>query len=363
MREFYLNIIKEECPTAWIWIIQKFLDCLSKIYGFVIRTRIFFYRSGILRCIRIPATVISIGNITTGGTGKTPLIEYISKFILSRGQRKIAILSRGYAAKITKENVSKGCKVFNDEYLVLAENIPGIPVLLNSNRVKSGLKAIEWLQTEYIILDDGFQHIRLARDLEIVIIDALNPFGYEYLIPRGLLREPLEGLKRADMIVLTHVDQCHPEMIGTIIKRLMKIASNISIVETIHKPIYVESIKNRTRFDTSCLHGKKVFAFCALGNPYSFRKNLESLGAELLDFRIFPDHHIYTTSDLNMLNAEARRINPDVIVTTQKDNVKLKDTLQLWDFPLWMLKIEICIVKGKEIFEEKMNQLFNRRES
>lgn len=336
----------------------KVLYPLSKAYGFVVKTRIFFYKRGILKSVRLPVPVISVGNITVGGTGKTPIVEYIARYLRRKGKR-VAILSRGYAATIKQEHGSFIKHVCNDEYLLFQENIPDIPNLLDKDRVKSGFEAISHFQAEYLLLDDGFQHLRLARNLDIVTIDALNPFGYEHIVPRGMLREPLESLKRADMIMLTHADQCNQDKIAATINRLREIAGQIPIVETVHKPICLESSKSNETMDITWLQGKKVFAFCAIGNPVSFRKSIESLGGELLGFRVFPDHHVYTPSELKTLNAEAQRVRPDAIIITQKDKVKMKNDHVFFNFSLWTLKMEICIVKGYEIFENKINAILN----
>jgi tetraacyldisaccharide 4'-kinase len=339
-------------------VILKALYPLSKIYGFVVKTRIFFYKKGILKSVRLPVPVISVGNITMGGTGKTPVVEYIARYLQKKGKR-VAILSRGYAANIRQENSSLTKNVCNDEYLLFRGNIPNIPHLLNKDRVKSGLEAIRHFQAEYLLLDDGFQHLRLTRDLNIVTIDALNPFGYEYVVPRGMLREPLEELRRADMIMLTHADQCSHDKIKGVIDRLHKIAGHVPIVETVHKPICLESLNGAETMDVTWLYGKRVFAFCAIGNPVSFRKSIERLGGELLGFSIFPDHHVYTPSELRELNKEMLRVRPDAVIITQKDRVKMGNDPELWDFPLWTLKMEICIVKGYEIFENKINAILN----
>ncbi len=331
---------------------------LSKIYGFVVKTRIFFYKRGTLKSVRLPVPVISVGNITMGGTGKTPVVEYIARYLQKRGKR-VAILSRGYAATIKQEMGSFGKNVCNDEHLLFQENIPDIPNLLNKDRVKSGFEAIRHFQAEYVLLDDGFQHLRLARDLDIVIIDALNPFGHGHVVPRGMLREPLEEMRRAGMIMLTHVDQCGDDKIRAVINRLREIAGDVPLVETVHQPMYLESPKDAAPMDIHWLQGKKVFAFCAIGNPVSFRKSVESLGGELLGFRVFPDHHVYTPSELKELNAAAQQVKPDAIVITQKDKVKMRNNFDIWDFPLWALKMEIRIVKGCEIFENKINAIPN----
>lgn len=339
-------------------VIQKALYPFSKIYGFVVKTRIFFYKKGILKCARLPVPVISVGNITVGGTGKTPVVEYIARYLQAKGKR-VAILSRGYAASIRQEDSFTDKNVCNDEYLLFKENIPDVPHLLNKDRTKGGLEAIERFQAECLVLDDGFQHLRLARDLNIVIIDALNPFGYEQIVPCGLLREPLKGIKRADMIILSHVDQCSRDKIVVITNRLREIARHIPVIEIIHKPVCLESAKDTTKLDIDCLRGKMVFAFCAIGNPASFRKSIENLGAGIAGFRVFPDHHVYTPSELQELNAAAQNMKPDAIVITQKDRVKIGNNLGIWEFPLWTLKIEVRIVNGYEIFENKINAILN----
>ena len=350
--------MEEEHSDVCSRVIQKALYPFSKIYGFVVKTRIFFYKKGILKCVRLPVPVISVGNITVGGTGKTPVVEYIARYLQAKGKR-VAILSRGYAASIRQENNSSGKNICNDEYLLFKENIPDVPHLLNKDRIKGGLEAIKRFQAECLVLDDGFQHLRLARDLNIVIIDALNPFGHEQIIPRGMLREPLEGLKRADMIMLSHVDQCSRDKITVITNRLREIVRHVPIVETVHKPIFLESAKDKTKLDITCLRGKRVFVFCAIGNPVSFRKSIENLGAELAGFRVFPDHHVYTLSELQELNAAAQSVKPDAIVITQKDRVKIGNNLSVWAFPVWTLKIEIGVVNGCEMFENKITAILN----
>lgn len=356
LREYYLKVIKGDCRDVRSRIVQKILNLLSHIYGFIVKTRIFFYKKGIRKSIRLPVPVISVGNITTGGTGKTPVVEYISRYLQAR-RKKVVILSRGYAAHLRQEAGSPFKNTYNDEYLLFQENIPDIPNLLGRDRVKSGLAAIKDAQAEYLLLDDGFQYLRLSRDLNIVIIDTLNPFGYEQVIPGGMLREPLEGLRRADLIMLTHVDQCSADRVSSIRNRIQRVSGHIAFVETVHRPVCLESAKDSTVLNTNCLQGRKVFAFCAIGNPESFRKSIEGLGAAVLDLRIFPDHHLYTVHELRALNTEARQVVPDAIVVTQKDRVKIRDNADIWDFPLWTLKIEICIVKGCEIFESKINTI------
>ncbi|MEK6738172.1 MAG: tetraacyldisaccharide 4'-kinase [Planctomycetota bacterium] len=356
-REYYLKIVAEGQADFCSKSIQSALYPFSKIYGFAVKTRIFFYRKGVLKATRLPVPVISVGNITLGGTGKTPFIEYIARYLDEKG-KKSAILSRGYAAAIWQKGGDTAPGACNDEYLVFQENIPYVRNLLNKDRVAAGREAIRDFQAECLLLDDGFQHLRLARDLDIVIIDALNPFGYDYLTPRGMLREPLEALKRADLIALTHVDQCSLGAVERIIDRLRKIAGHIPVVKTIHQPVCLET-QLGSRLNVHGLEGKGVFAFCAIGNPMSLRKSIENLGAKVLGFRTFPDHHAYSLNDLKKLDEESQRLMPDAIITTQKDKVKIKNDDVAWGFPLWTLKMEIRILEGCGILERKIDAVFN----
>lgn len=310
-----------------------------------------------LKATRLPVPVISVGNITLGGTGKTPFIEYLARYLDEKG-KKSAILSRGYAAAIRQKGGDAAQSACNDEHLVLQENIPHVPNLLNKDRVAAGLAAIRDFQADCLLLDDGFQHLRLARDLDIVIIDALNPFGYDYLAPRGMLREPPEALQRADVIALTHVDQCSQGAVERITGRLHRIAGHIPVIKTVHSPICLET-QDGSRLSVRELEGKGVFAFCAIGNPVSLRKSIENLGAKVLGFRSFPDHHVYSLNDLKRLDEESQRLMPDAIITTQKDKVKIKNDGVVWRFPLWTLKMEIRILEGCGVLKSKIDAVFN----
>ncbi len=356
-REYYLKIVAEEQADFCSKSILGALYPFSKIYGFAVKTRIFFYRKGVLKVTRLPVPVISVGNITLGGTGKTPFIEYIARYLDGKG-KKSAILSRGYASAIRQKGGDTAQNACNDEYLVFQENIPHVPNLLNKDRVAAGLEAIRDFQADCLLLDDGFQHLRLARDLDIVIVDALNPFGYDHLTPRGMLREPLEALKRADLIALTHVDQCSQGAVERITDRLRKIAGHVRVVKTVHQPVCLET-QQGARLNVRELEGKGIFAFCAIGNPVSLRKSIENLGAKVLGFRAFPDHHAYSLNDLKRLDEESQSLMPDAIITTQKDKVKIKNDAIAWNFPLWTLKMEIRILEGCGVLEGKIDAVFN----
>jgi len=323
------------------------------------KTRIFFYEKGFFKSACLPVPVISIGNITTGGTGKTPVSEYIASYLKKRGKNP-AIISRGYAAHIRHKEESTSEKICNDEQLLFHENIPQINTIVNKDRVKGCIEAVNSYQADCLLLDDGFQHLRLKRDLNIVLIDALEPFGYGYVLPRGLLREPVEGLKRADIFLITHTDQICYDTKQSIINRLREIAPEIPILESVHKPKSLESANRNETLEIDYLKGKKGFAFCAIGNPLSFKKSLINLGTKLLGFYEFPDHHVYSSSELKKLNENAKGVSPDIIIITQKDRVKIDRYHDIWDFPLWTLKMEIVITKGAEFLEERLYAIMNQ---
>ncbi|HLG29727.1 MAG TPA: tetraacyldisaccharide 4'-kinase, partial [Candidatus Brocadiales bacterium] len=323
------------------------------------------------------------GNITMGGTGKTPMVEFVARYLSEKG-KKVAILSRGYAGVRSSMPCRHGVAEFgvrskesfvNDEYLVLSENLPDIPHLLGKNRVKSAATAIGEYGAECLILDDGFQHWKLERDLDIVVIDTLNPFDLERLIPQGALREPLRNLRRAHIFVLSHCDQCPQSSLDLIKQRLKQVNDNAPIVETSHYPSLIESLYEHTILETSWLNGKIVYAFCAVGNPESFKLTLEGLGSRVSKFTCFPDHHFYKQNELDGIIREAENLGAEAIITTQKDGVKIKG-LPLTplplpqgerervrvrgqkSIPLLVLKIEVRILKGKDALCGMLNAEF-----
>lgn len=346
MRALYLSIINKENKGALSSLLRFFLMPFSYLYYLGIKVRESLYRLGLLKRALLPVPVISIGNITLGGTGKTPLVELVTRFLLERG-KKVAILSRGYRA------TKRGSEEVNDEYLELLGNLPRVPILLGRDRLSSARKALMDYRPDCLILDDGFQHHRLARDLDIVVLDSLVPFGSGGLIPAGTLREPLTSLKRADLLVLSRADQCNPAELESIRKCLQALDNHIPIVEAVHYPLYLEDLEGR-RLETSWLRGKRVYAFCGLGNPASFEKTLGLLSAELLGFRGFPDHHYYSTNELDVISREAARLAVDAVITTQKDMVKIRD--MQWRGHLLSLRVEMRITRGQEAFSQELKK-------
>ena len=214
LKEYYLSILYGQQRGLIAALIKSTLSTFTYPYSAVLNTRNILYKNGVIKSTRLPVKVISIGNITTGGTGKTPLVEFMARNLLEKN-KKVAILSRGYGGNnsLEKDNV-------NDECLILKENLQDVPVLAGKDRVKNGERAIRDYGVDCLLLDDGFQHFRIKRDLDIVVIDSLNPFGGENLIPRGSLREPLKNLGRADLFIISHCNQSNEQTIKSIYTKL-----------------------------------------------------------------------------------------------------------------------------------------------
>jgi tetraacyldisaccharide 4'-kinase len=293
----------------------------------------------------VPLPVVSIGNLTLGGTGKTPCVEYVAGLYREQGLR-VCILSRGYGN-------TDGC---NDEALVLEENLPDVPHLQGADRVTLAKAALEELESEVLVLDDGFQHRRLHRDLDVVLLDATNPWGHDHLFPGGLLREPVRGLRRADMIVVTRSDQVDLKQAEHLRAEIKRVAPDLPVTETIHQPVDLFRSDALSQ-PLALLKEKPTLAFCGLGNPEAFRQTLLQLGADIKAFRTFPDHHSYSRSDVEELRMWARQQVTDcLVVTTQKDLVKLR-LIQLGGHDLYALRVRLQFTTGRDVFDRKLLNL------
>lgn len=313
-------------------------------YGVGVWSRNKFFDWGWKRLERVDVPVVCIGNLTLGGTGKTPCVEYVARFFRQQDKR-VAILSRGYG--------SEGGR--NDEAMLLEENLPDVPHLQDRDRVAIARTAIEELESEVLVLDDGFQHRRLHRDLDVVLIDATNPWGYGYLFPRGAMREPIRELKRAHAVMITRADRVSKDEIEAIRRRVLRV-KELPISLTKHAPIELMGMDGLTAsFDE--LRGKPVAAFCGIGNPEAFRQTLRDLGASVAEFRSYPDHHNYTRTDVDELQTWAEKQTADAIIaTTQKDWVKLRIG-EMAGRPLWAVRIGLEFTGGQADFEMQLGKL------
>ena len=353
LKEDYLSILYGQQRGFIAALIKSTLSTLTYPYSAVLNTRNILYKNGVAKSTRLPVKVISIGNITTGGTGKTPLVEFMARYLLEKN-KKVAILSRGYGGK---NPLQKNSDNVNDECLILRENLQDVPVLAGKDRVSNGEKAIREFSVDCLLLDDGFQHFKLKRDLDIVVIDSLNPFGGENLIPRGSLREPLKNLGRADLFIISHCNQSNEQTIKSIYTKLNHINIDAPVCESIHRPVHIENITDGSILGSEWLKGKRVYGLSAIGNPESFAYTLKELEADLIKHRKFHDHHNYNRKEIDDIISEAKSLGADAIVVTQKDIVKIRN-MDIKNFNILSLKIEIQIIKGIELYEDAIDRVF-----
>jgi len=340
MRQYLYNLITDKENGFGSCLIKGFLFILSIIYGLAVRILVFFYRKDLCR---INCKVISVGNITLGGTGKTSLVEYIARYLQTQG-RKVAILSRGYGRNTNDERRTTNDATMGDEPCMLANKLSGVPVIVDADRIRGARKAVSEYGADTVILDDGFQQWRIKKDLEIVTIDSTNPFGNGHLLPRGALREPLSSLRRADIFVLAKTN-FNSDDIGRLKNILHKINPWAEVVESVHKPLGFYNItKPEELLPVDILKGKTAALFSGIGDPDSFEKLIAGLGIKIgVSFK-FPDHHNYTERDLEKILSESKSKGINNIITTEKDAARIYDMrYALCDMPIWVLRIELAI--------------------
>ena len=366
--------------------VRFLLTPLRWFYTASVRLRNILYTRGVIKARRLPCRVISVGNIVVGGTGKTPAVIAIAKHLQREGVR-VAILLRGYKRHGGKKMsrrlmsslplrekvtiVSDGEKVCasaiesGDEAQMMARYLSGVPILVGKCRYLAGQVALERFKVDVLLLDDGFQHRQLARDVDILTIPATHPFGSpDKLLPAGTLREPPSALKRADLILLTHTDTLD---ISTHIKKLVtSLAPNALILESIHQPIHyyplgVDSQRNllnenrlpRTdTYDIKELKGKRVLAVCGIGNPDAFVATLMRCAVASVELLEFPDHHVYTEIDKQHIHTAFQETGADLIVTTQKDEQKLAGVVENSGLPIVVLAVALVITEGDVAFND-----------
>lgn len=337
----YLDLVSGRRRGIVAGLLRGGLQAASWPYGLAIWARNRAYDCGWMRVARVGVPVISVGNLTTGGTGKTPCVEYLARFLSDSGHR-VTILSRGYGSGDGP----------NDEALVLEENLPDVPHMQAADRASLAATAIEELEPDVLVLDDGFQHRRLGRNLDIVLVDATLPWGFGYLTPRGLLREPPGELRRAGVVIVTRCDQASPDVVAAIRDRVRAISSEVIVAEAIHEPMcWVDA--GGTEYTLGELKGQSVAAFCGIGNAGAFWSTLESLGLRLVHNREYADHFRYRRDDVTELQDWLAQTNVDLAVTTQKDLVKLR-VAELGGKPLRALKIGMSIIQGEEQLKQKL---------
>ncbi len=329
------------------------LHLLSFPYRVIVKGRTLFYSTGIWKSKSLPIPVISVGNITVGGTGKTPLVMEIARVLKQKGI-PIAILSRGYKGKKTQGilasdvNTGLGPEEFGDEPFMMAKILKEIPILVGKDRFANALMALHMLNVRGFILDDGFQHLQLRRDLDIVLVDSKIGFGDHHLLPRGILREPLTHLRRAHILLLTKVEgleACNP-----IESEIRKVYPHVPIFHSHYEPLGLINPFDEWE-GIEALKGKKVLVLSGIANPESFLSLVRRCQVEVVREVTFPDHHSYTIRDIDLLKSWLK--GAERIVTTEKDMVKL-NKWHLQELPIQALRIQIKIWEEEEFYKRVM---------
>lgn len=375
LTEFTVDIIYGRRRGLAAFFYGGFLRVLSGLFWLISTTRLKLYQNRIMRPHHLGCLVIVVGNLTVGGTGKTPVVEKLARSLQARG-RSVAILSRGYKSKkepffkqlwrqLTHGKapppkvVSDGRHVLldssiaGDEPFMLARNLPGVPVVVDKDRAKAGRYAIREFGADTLILDDGYQYFPLKDHMQVLLIDKTNPFGNGALLPRGVLREPVSQLKRASHIFLTKSDgQPNEELLQTI--RQYKPKSDI--IECRHAPRSIMSLDQMEKRPLDCLQGRRVGAFCGIATPESFAAFLEAQGAEIVHHRWFLDHHQFSDNELENFFEEAEEAGAKWVLTTEKDAVRLPPDYSS-RLPLYYLRVEIEIIAGVEDFEQAVSRI------
>lgn len=342
---------------------------------FVFRGLIPIYYAGFLlhqfgRKKNIPKKypVISVGNITLGGTGKSPCVEFLTKKLLSRKTR-VGLLTTGYGRKDKDDRKLVFSEMRNnvdverigDESYLFSKHFSEVPVFISCNRAKNFLRATQEKECDVFIMDDGFQYPCIDKDLEILLINKRNPFGNGHLLPGGILREPIGSIKRADLIILTHTDEYN--LSSEEYKNSMNVCNFLSnkldkipILESIHQPLYFEDGFSSKKYQPEELIHKKLLSLSSLADPLSFEESLRKLGLNTVKKIRFPDHYIYKTKDIAWLSSIAKKENIDFIVTTEKDWVRFPKDSKI-SVPTLCLVIDFKIIKGEEILDNLLNQV------
>jgi tetraacyldisaccharide 4'-kinase len=329
-------------------LLRTALHAASIPYGWAMQHRNRAYERGAKKIHRAAAPVICVGNLTVGGTGKTPMVEWIARYLRSE-QVRVAILSRGYRAEADG---------VNDEALELELALPDVPHLQNADRVASATVAVEELASQLLLLDDGFQHRRLGRDLDIVLLDATEPFGFGHVLPRGTLREPLSGLRRAQVVVLSRADMIDAAERDAVRQRVRDLNPAAAWCEVEHRPAaLVNSLGVASPLEA--VRGQSVFGFCGIGNPAGFQHTLERLGANVIGWREFADHHAYNRQDVDQLSRSAKEAGATLALCTRKDLVKLR-VPTLGGIPLRAVSVELAFRSGEEEMGSALRPLIER---
>ncbi len=352
IKEYLLLIAAGKKRDAQSRVMGIFLYFLSLIYSGILTLRLLVYRLGIMPVSKHDIKVISVGNITVGGTGKTPLVERICEYLLQE-KKRIAIISRGY------KGIQGSRGFIADEPQMLKNRFPEAQVIINKDRNAALKLAQDEIGCEVAVLDDAFQNLKIEKDIDIVCIDCLNPFGFGYVLPRGLLRMPFCYLGNAQIFVLTHTDQA-PESVEGIINKLRRYNKKAQIFKSSHVPEFLYNINKAKKSELSSVRDERVALLCAIAKPELFEKTVEGLGAQIAENFYFEDHHIFTDIELKSVIARCLELKVRSIITTAKDEPRIKAVLtdKQPEVEILVLKIKLEVEKNEGRFLERISALF-----
>lgn len=386
LETYLLGVVEGRIQGAWPACLRVLLHVLSWVFSGVVSLRLRLYQLDLLKPYRPGCQVISVGNLTVGGTGKTPVVETLARSLCRRG-RRVAIFSRGYRRK-RKTRMERlrewlqgeaddgtrivsrgdgrgplmGSEHSGDEPWMLANNLREVAVLVNADRVTSCRRAVKELGCDTLVLDDGFQHLRLKHRMDIVLVDSTNPFGNGSMLPRGILREPVRNIKRADFIFITKVREGGAPGLK---RRLRTLNPDAQIVECRHCPRYLQRMDRRAsdaagvlppEEPLELLHGKRVLALSGIARPQGFEDELVRLGTTVVDHHTYADHHRYRREEIDRAIDAAYTRNADLLVTTEKDAARFPELVDT-RLPVYYLRVEIEMLHGADEFDEWVSRV------
>jgi tetraacyldisaccharide 4'-kinase len=376
LEQFAVDVILERRWGFRAWLFRQFLWVLSGLYRLIVRWRLWWFETRLGSVHALGCLVISVGNLTVGGTGKTPVVELFARELTKRG-RKVAVLSRGYKSapapfpqqlmdrfkpmehRHPPRVVSDGrsllldSEMAGDEPFMLASNLKDVLVLVDKDRVKSGLHAIRKFNCDTLLLDDGLQFLRLKERIDIVLIDSESPFANRYLLPRGLLREPPQQLRRAHIIFIT---KCDGRDLTELRAELRRYNRHAEFVECAHKPLHLEEIFTHEIVPLSFLKDLRIGTISGIAKPESFEEGLRKLGVDLIYSRRYADHHRFSESEIAKMFERSKARNARAVITTEKDSVRFP-RLGKRPLPVYFLRVEIDIIRGRDAFDRCVERM------
>ena len=375
LEHFLLRLIQQpgadQGHTRDIRLLLWFLEQLSRLFRAIVQTRLFLYDVGILPRFHLGCQIISVGNVTVGGTGKTPVVEIFARELRDAG-RKVAILSRGYRKKEKPliqrlflgqqfspprvvsdgERLLLDSEMSGDEPYMLARNLPGVVVLVDKDRVKSARYAIKHFGCDMLILDDGFQYQRMKHRHEVVLVDNTNPFGNGHLLPRGILREPARNIRRANFIFITKSDG-NSEALR---RQIRELNPRAEITECCHRSRFFKEVETGKRMELEEIKGRQVLVMSGIAAPGGFERSIRNMGAKVLVCRRFVDHHRYRRGEILDVIDQAANLGAEMILTTEKDAVRLP-RIENAKVPIYYMRMDIQILKGHDNFRDCVDRI------